>query len=76
MAWCPDCRAEVAVITLDVDGATDAIFAARINGWLAAGKLHLWQPADGPAQICASSLLQCFEPQQLREFLKSHENSL
>ena len=26
----------------------------------ATGRLHLWQPANGPAQICVTSLLQCF----------------
>ena len=71
-AWCPDCHAEVAVIA--VNGGSDA--AARIREWLAAGKLHCWWPANGPAQICVPSLLQCFEAQQVQEFLRSLENSL
>jgi hypothetical protein len=75
-AWCPHCRDEVAVITVNIDGARDAITAAQIREWLDRGKLHWWQPAKGPAQICVPSLLQGFESQQLQEFLKSQGNSL
>jgi hypothetical protein len=61
LAWCPDCRAEVAVIAVALDRHADAVTTAQLKQWLDTGKLHLWQPANGPAQICAPSLLQCFE---------------
>ena len=61
VAWCPDCRAEVDVITLDDDRLMDATAAAHLRKWLDAGRLHLWQPAIGSAQICVSSLLQCVD---------------
>ena len=36
--------------------------APTIREWLVAGKVHSWQPTTGPAQICLTSLLKCFEP--------------
>ena len=60
LAWCPDCRAEVDVITLDSHSLIEPATAAQIHEWRATGKLHLWQPANGSAQICVTSLLQCF----------------
>jgi hypothetical protein len=60
MSWCPGCRAEVDVVTLDSDSLIEPATADQIREWLATGKLHLSQPANGPIQICVSSLLQCF----------------
>lgn len=71
LAWCPDCHAEVAVITVNLDATVYPFTATQIREWLDTGKLHWWQPANGPAQICVPSLLQCFESQQLRKFLRS-----
>ena len=59
LAWCPDCRAEVDVITLDHDSFIEPATAAQIDAWQSTGKLHLWQPAHGLARICVTSLLQC-----------------
>jgi hypothetical protein len=59
LAWCPDCRAEVDVITLDNDSLAEPVTVAQIQQWLGTGKLHLWQPAHGLAQICVTSLLNC-----------------
>ena len=59
-SWCPGCRAEVDVVTLDADSLVEPATAAQIRQWQATGKLHLSQPANGLAQICVSSLLQCF----------------
>ena len=58
-AWCPDCRAEVDVITFDHDSFIDSATAAQIHEWQNTGRLHLWQPAPGQARICVTSLLQC-----------------
>ena len=69
LAWCPDCRAEVDVITLDNDSLAKSITAAHIEEWLGTGKLHLWQPAQGPTQICVSSLLRCFELDAVRKII-------
>jgi hypothetical protein len=60
LSWCPDCRAEVEVVTLNADSLVEPTTATQIRQWQATGKLHLSQPACGPAQICVSSLLQCF----------------
>jgi hypothetical protein len=60
LAWCPGCRAEVDVVILDSDSLIEPATAAQIHQWQATGKLHLSQPANGPTQICVSSLLQCF----------------
>lgn len=59
LAWCPDCRAEVDVITLDHDSLIESATAAQIREWQSTGKLHLWQPGYGLARICVTSLLQC-----------------
>jgi hypothetical protein len=57
--WCPDCRAEVDVITLDRDSLFELATTAQIHEWQSTGKLHLWQPAHGLTRICVTSLLQC-----------------
>jgi hypothetical protein len=59
LAWCPDCRAEVDVITFDQGSFIEPATAAQIQEWQSTGKLHLWQPAHGLARICVTSLLQC-----------------
>ena len=76
LAWCPDCRAEVDAITLDNDSLAEPSTAAQIQEWLSTGKLHLWQPIDGPAQICVTSLLQCFELESVPTFCSSNDNQL
>ena len=76
LAWCPDCRAEVDVIALDNDSLAEPLGPAQIQEWLGTGKLHLWQPATGPAQICLTSLLQCFESEKVQTFCSSNENPL
>jgi hypothetical protein len=57
--WCPDCRAQVDVITLDRDSLIEFATTAQIHEWHSKGKLHLWQPAHGLTRICVTSLLQC-----------------
>jgi len=59
--WCPACSAEAEVIFLDNAAGLAEPAAAQIQEWLTTGQLHLWQPPDGPAQICLPSLLRCFE---------------
>src|SRR5258708_35125487 len=74
MAWCPDCGAEVEVITLDANSFSEPATAAQVREWLATGKLHLWWAAEGPAQFCLTSLLQCFEPEEVRRLGCSDQN--
>ena len=76
LAWCPDCGAAVDVIALDNDSLAEPSTAAQIQDWLGTGRLHLWQPATGPAQICVTSLLQCFELEDVGRFSRSNENPL
>ncbi len=68
-AWCPDCRAEVDVITLDNDSLAEPITAAHIREWVGTGKLHFWQKPNEPAQICLSSLLRCLELEDIRKIV-------
>lgn len=58
--WCPECRAQVDVISLHKDGLTELATEAHIQEWLDTGKLHLWKSAGEAPQICVTSLLQCF----------------
>ena len=75
LAWCPECLANVETITLDADSLAQPPTAAQIQEWLATGKLHLWQPVNGCAQICVTSLLQCFELDDVRRVSQSNENT-
>ena len=57
--WCPECAADVEVVTLTPDSFAEPATAAQVEQWLTTGKLHLWHNADGAVQICVTSLLQC-----------------
>jgi hypothetical protein len=71
LGWCPDCHAEVDVITLENDNLAEPVTAAQIQEWLATGKLHLWQAPNGATRICVTSLLQCFGLEEARRFCRS-----
>jgi hypothetical protein len=66
VTWCPVCRADVEAMTLEGETPGDGISTAFLPDWLATGKLHFWRRAEGPAQICLPSLLQCFESEDVR----------
>jgi hypothetical protein len=76
LAWCPGCRAEVDVITLDNDILAEPVTAAQIQEWLGTSKLHFWRTADGPTQICLTSLFRCFELEEVQGFRRSIQNPL
>jgi len=76
LAWCPCCRAEVDVITLDNNTLVEPVTTAQIQEWLGTSKLHFWRTADGPSQICLTSLFRCFELEQIQEFCRSNQNPL
>jgi hypothetical protein len=75
LTWCPECLANVETIMLDADSLAEPATATQIREWLATGKLHLWQPVNGSAQICVTSLLQCFELDEVGRFSQSNENA-
>jgi hypothetical protein len=58
LAWCPDCGAEVDVITVTRDSTSDPATAAELERWLQTGDLHLWHVAEGAVQICVTSVLR------------------
>jgi hypothetical protein len=76
VTWCPDCHAEVDVITFTSDSFPGPATVAQLQQWLGVGKLHLWQPTDSPTQICVPSLLQCFDLEEIRRFSSSNQNPL
>jgi len=61
VTWCPACCADVEVMTLEGDSLGEDISSSYLRDWLATGKLHLWRPAEGSAQLCLPSLLQCLQ---------------
>jgi hypothetical protein len=61
VTWCPTCCVEVEAMMLEGDRLGEGIPSSHLRDWLRTGKLHLWRPAEGSAQICLPSLLQCFE---------------
>jgi hypothetical protein len=75
-AWCPGCRAEVDVVALKNDSLAEPALAAQIREWLDRHKLHVCGIADGPAQICLTSLFRCFELEAAERFFRSQEISL
>jgi hypothetical protein len=76
LVWCPGCLAEVEVIPLDNDSLSEPVTAAQIRQWLATSKLHYWQTASGPAQICLTSLFRCLELDEVQQFWSSHQNPI
>lgn len=74
LAWCPECRTEVEVITLDSDSLAEPFTAEQIRDWMKTGRLHFWQTIDGPAQICVASLLHCLELEDIRIGCSSNES--
>lgn len=60
LGWCPDCLANVEIITLNADSLADPATAAQIQQWLATGSLHHWSTAN-EAHMCVPSLLSCFD---------------
>jgi len=66
VAWCPVCCADVEAMTLEGNSLGEDIPSTLLRDWLAAGKLHLWSPDGGPARICLTSLLRCFESEDAR----------
>lgn len=66
VTWCPVCCADVETMTLAGASLGDDIPSTFLRDWLAAGKLHSWRPDGGPAQICLTSLIQCFESEDAR----------
>jgi hypothetical protein len=68
VTWCPACCANVEAMTLEGDSLGKDIPSNYVRHWLRTGKLHLWRPAEGSAQICLPSLLQCFEAEAIPRF--------
>lgn len=66
VGWCPVCCADVEAMTLTGDGIGEGIPPALLGDWFRTGKVHLCRPAEGPAQICLPSLLQCLESEDVR----------
>jgi hypothetical protein len=59
--WCTACCANVEVIMLERDSLSEDIPSSYLGVWLRTGKLHLWRTAQGSAQLCLPSLLQCIQ---------------
>jgi hypothetical protein len=57
VTWCIGCQAEVEVMLLDDDTAV-----AQLLRGLPAGTVHIWNPPEGPVQICLPSLLRHSNP--------------
>jgi hypothetical protein len=75
-AWCPVCRAEVEVVPLDNETLAEAVTVTQFQQWLGPIKLHVWRTADGPAQICLTSLLRCFELESIQKFCGSDQGPI
>ena len=72
--WCPECRAEVDLITLDDNTLADTSATVHTQDCFVAGKVHFWQTADGPTQICLTSLLRCFESAEAQRVCRCIKN--
>jgi hypothetical protein len=76
LAWCPECLTEVEVIMLDGISLAEPFTAKQIQEWIGTGRLHFWQTADGPAQICVASLVHCLELEDVRNVGSSKPSPL
>ena len=57
LKWCPFCRAEVEILTLEEALEIAGVNLKNIYYFIAQGRIHLYRtPAEGP-QVCLSSLL-------------------
>jgi hypothetical protein len=65
VAWCPVCCADVEVMLLEAGSLGEDIPSSYLDDWLRTGKLHLWHPPEGTAQMCLPSLLRCFESESV-----------
>ena len=61
-AWCPICGSHVDVVTLAKEALAEFLASHDVQGWIAAGKLHVSREPNRPIRICLASLLRCFEP--------------
>jgi hypothetical protein len=59
VAWCPECSAQVDIITFAPDSLAEPATSAELDRWISTGKLHLWHSPEGTVQMCVNSLLQC-----------------
>lgn len=77
VTWCPACCANVEVMMLEGDSLGEDVPSSYLRDWLGTGKLHLWRPAEGSAQICLPSLLRCFEAESVPRLgnLKTHSKT-
>jgi Fe-S oxidoreductase len=75
ITWCPACCADVEVMMLEGVSPDKDLPSSYLTDWLATGKLHLWHPAEGSAQICLPSLLLCFEAESVPRLGNSKTDS-
>jgi len=59
--WCPECLAEVQVITLGEDVTPDSEASRRLERWRATRELHDWVNPSGLLQMCLRSLMRCMD---------------
>ena len=75
ITWCPACCADVEVMMLEGVSPDKDLPSSYLTDWLATGKLHLWHPGEGSAQICLPSLLLCFEAESVPRLGNSKTDS-
>lgn len=59
--WCPFCRTQVDVVTLDNDLDAPPLTAAQIQERFGISGLHSWVSATGQPEICLLSLFERLE---------------
>ena len=66
VARCLICCADVEAMTLEGDILGEGFIPSTLlSDWQTAGKLHFWSPDGGPTRICVTSLLGCFESEDV-----------
>ncbi len=57
-AWCPECQAEVDVISLPATSLSDPETAPQMNALINNRGVHVWDSPQGNVHICMFSLLR------------------
>jgi hypothetical protein len=57
LKWCAFCRAEVGILTMEEAMKIAGINPETICGFIAQGRIHLYQTQEDESAICLNSLL-------------------
>ena len=61
LAWCPECAAQVKMVTPEEAAIVACVSSRTIYRWVEIHKLHFSETSEGLLLICIDSVLPCSE---------------